>query len=76
MSETKQTAQLLTAKTLAGILSTSVRTVWRYRSSGRLPATVNIVGAIRWRRSDIEKWISMGCPSQKDFSERKESGAC
>jgi len=67
MSETKQTAQLLTAKTLAGILSTSVRTVWRYRSSGRLPATVCIAGAIRWRRTDIEQWIAMGCPGRKEF---------
>jgi len=24
-------------------------------------------GAVRWRQSDVEKWISMGCPNQKEF---------
>jgi len=67
MSATKQNAQLLTAKSLAEILSTSVRSIWRYRSSGRLPATVCVAGAIRWRRTDIEQWISWGCPDQKTF---------
>jgi predicted DNA-binding transcriptional regulator AlpA len=77
MNERKnQDYELLSAKTLAEILSTSVRSIWRYRSSGRLPATVRIAGAIRWRRTDIEQWISLGCPSQKDFLARKESEKC
>jgi len=69
-----QNCQLLTAKELSKILSTSVRSVWRYRSSGRLPETVKIAGAIRWRQQDIEQWISMGCPNQKEFLARKEAG--
>lgn len=64
---TSQTCQLLSAKELAKMLSTSVRSVWRYRSSGRLPETVKIAGAIRWRQQDIEQWISMGCPDRKEF---------
>ena len=75
MNETKGNAQLVTAKSLAGILSTSVRSVWRYRSSGRLPATVNIAGSIRWRRTDIEQWISWGCPDQKTFKAMQEAGS-
>ena len=63
---------LITAKTLAKMLSTSVRSIWRYRSSGRLPETVKIAGAIRWRRSDIEKWIEWGCCSASEFRARKE----
>lgn len=73
---TKQNFQLLTAKALAKMLSTSVRSIWRYRSSGRLPETVKIAGAIRWRQSDIEKWISMGCPDCKEFETRKEAEQC
>jgi len=76
MNEIKINEQLLTAKSLAGIMSTSVRSIWRYRSSGHLPETVKIAGAIRWRRSDIEQWIMMGCPSQKEFSTRKEIEQC
>jgi len=64
---TNQHTQLLTAKALATMLSTSVRSIWRYRSSGRLPKTVQIAGAIRWKQSDIDRWIAMGCPPQKDF---------
>jgi len=68
--------QLLSAKALAKILSTSVRSIWRYRSSGRLPETVKIAGAIRWRQQDIEEWISMGCPNQKEFLARREVEKC
>jgi len=70
MNTTKQDTQLLTAKSLAKMLSTSVRSIWRYRSAGRLPVTLKIAGAIRWRRSDIEQWIALGCCSQKEFIAR------
>ena len=74
MDENKnQNCQLLSAKALAKMLSTSVRSVWRYRSSGRLPETVKIAGAIRWRQSDLEQWIAMGCPNQKEFIARMEA---
>lgn len=76
MTGTKQNTQLLTAKALAKILSTSVRSIWRYRSSGRLPKTVKISGAIRWRQSDIEKWIALGCPSKSEFEARREAEQC
>ncbi len=69
---TNQHTQLLTAKALAKQLSISTRTLWRYRSAGRLPRPVQIggVGAIRWLQRDIDKWIGMNCPSQRDFDAR------
>lgn len=76
MNKTNPLGELLTAKTLAEILSTSVRSIWRYRSSGLLPEPVTIAGAIRWRRSDIEKWIAMGCPNQQESKERKDTEQC
>jgi predicted DNA-binding transcriptional regulator AlpA len=51
---TTENSQLVSAKQLAKMLSTSVRSVWRYRASGHLPKTVKISGAIRWKMSDIE----------------------
>ena len=71
---TTQTCQLLTAKALAKQLSISTRTLWRYRSAGRLPRPVQIggVGAIRWLQRDIDKWIGMSCPTQKDFEARAD----
>ncbi len=73
MNEIKQSTQLLTARELAKMLSISVRSTWRYRSSGRLPKTVKIAGAIRWRQQDIEQWISMGCPCKSEFETRMEA---
>ena len=72
--ETIQTCQLLSAKSLAKQLSISTRTLWRYRSSGRLPRPVQIggVGAIRWLQHDIDKWIGMSCPPQREFEARTD----
>lgn len=75
-AQTEQSCQLLSAKALAKILSSSVRSIWRYRSSGRLPETLKIAGAIRWRQQDIELWISMGCPDRKTFEARMKAEKC
>ena len=69
---TEQNEQLITAKTLAKMLATSVRSVWRYKSTGRLPKSVKVGCSIRWRRADIQLWIEMGCPYQSEFETRKE----
>jgi excisionase family DNA binding protein len=68
MIDKKQTASseapslLLSAKTLAKRLEVSVRTLWRLRSSGKLPEPVRIGGVIRWRTADIDAWVAAGCP--------------
>lgn len=69
---TNQTCQLLSAKALSKILATSVRSIWRYRSAQALPEPVKVGGAIRWRQSDIEKWVHMGCPNRKEFETFKD----
>jgi excisionase family DNA binding protein len=61
------TKQLLTAKALSEMLSLSKRTVFRLNSSGRIPAPVRIGGSVRWRQSDIEKFISLDCPDRESF---------
>ncbi len=73
MSETQkatknQNCQLLTAQAVGVRLSLSKRAVFRMRSAGLICAPVKVgVGAIRWRLSDIEKWIELGCPSKQEF---------
>lgn len=76
MKEIMQNTQLLTAKALAKTLSTSVRSIWRYKSSGQLPENVKIAGVIRWRQQDIDQWISMGCPDRKTFEAKREVEKC
>jgi len=69
--------KLLTAKAVGDMLSLSKRAVFRMRSASLICSPVKVgVGAIRWRQSDIEKWISMGCPNQKEFLARKEAEKC
>ena len=59
--------QLLSAKELAGKLLLSARTVWRLRSSGKLPKPVHVGNSIRWRQSDITFWLEKNCPDQRTF---------
>lgn len=65
--KTTRSCQLLTAKSLGAMLSLSARSVWRLRSAQKLPNPVKVGGAIRWRLSDIEQWMSMDCPNRKEF---------
>ncbi|NIP22273.1 MAG: helix-turn-helix domain-containing protein [Phycisphaerae bacterium] len=72
---TTENSQLVSAKQLAKMLSTSVRSVWRYRASGHLPKTVKISGAIRWKMSDIELFLECDCDMAK-FQARKAAEQC
>ncbi len=67
-----QGCQTLSAKALSELLQTSVRSIWRYRSSGHLPKPVKIAGAIRWRLSDIELFLQCNC-NMSEFKARKEA---
>ena len=64
---TEQNDHLINVRTLAKMLATSVRSVWRYRSAGRLPKAVRVGSSVRWRMSDIELWIKLGLPTQQKF---------
>jgi predicted DNA-binding transcriptional regulator AlpA len=72
---TTENSQLVSAKQLAKMLSTSVRSVWRYRASGHLPKTVKISGAIRWKMSDIELFLECDCDMAK-YKARKKAEQC
>jgi predicted DNA-binding transcriptional regulator AlpA len=65
---------LLDARALAGLLSVSVATVWRWAAAGRLPLAVKpSPGVKRWRREQIETWVRWGCPPRKQFEAMRES---
>ena len=63
--------ELITVKTLSKMLVTSVRSIWRYRSSGRLPKPVFVGSSVRWKMSDIQLWIEWDLPSQMEFEALK-----
>lgn len=73
MTQTQVAEKLLPAQAVGAKLSLSKRAVFRMRSAGLICAPLKCgQGAIRWRQSDIEKWISMGCCSQKEFEACQE----
>ena len=67
-----RTERLLTTRAVGEMLSLSKRQVFRMKSAGLICPPVRVGrGAIRWRQSDIEKWISLGCCNRKEFTARK-----
>lgn len=61
MDRTDQNCQLLSAKTLAKLLSLSPRTVWRLLSANKLPKPVSIGGSKRFRMSDVKLFLECDC---------------
>jgi predicted DNA-binding transcriptional regulator AlpA len=74
MADNVISGKLLTAQALGEKLSLSKRAIFRMRSAGLICAPLKVgSGAIRWRESEIEKWIELGCPDRKTFEARKEA---
>jgi excisionase family DNA binding protein len=44
------------------LLQCSPRHVRRLAEAGQMPQPLRVGGLVRWRRSEIEDWISAGCP--------------
>jgi len=53
--------QLLNARQVAKILAVSTRTLWRLKSSGKLPEAVRVGGSVRWRSDELQQWIDASC---------------
>jgi predicted DNA-binding transcriptional regulator AlpA len=73
-SEIKE--QLLPAGVVGKMLSLSKRQIFRLKSSGKIPAVVRIGGSVRWKQTDIQKWIGLGCPDRKTFETIMGELAC
>jgi prophage regulatory protein len=56
---------LITADQVAVLLQISARTVWRLRSSGKLPKPVEVGGSVRWNGEQMRKWVEEGCPVEQ-----------
>lgn len=52
---------LLDLHELAALLACSRRHIRRLHDSKRIPQPIRIGRLLRWRRAEIEKWISDGC---------------
>jgi predicted DNA-binding transcriptional regulator AlpA len=66
---------LVSAKTLARLCGTSCATIWRWAAAAKLPAPVRPTsGTTRWRQTDIERWIVLGCPDRQTFETTNDNG--
>jgi excisionase family DNA binding protein len=54
--------QLLDVRAVARLLDCSVRHVYRLADGGRMPPPLKLGALVRWRRSDIEQWLTAGAP--------------
>lgn len=48
---------------LSKLLSRSVSALERDQAAGRLPPPVRVGGSKRWRVTEIEAWVTAGCPA-------------
>ena len=71
---TNQTCQLWDAKTFGQRLSLSKRQIFRLNSCGRIPTPLKIAGSVRWRQSDVELWLELGCPDRRTFEAIQQTG--
>ncbi len=60
-------ATLLTAGDLAKRLRVSLRQVRKLHSEALVPAPVRLGRSVRWRGSEVGKWIEAGCPSRETW---------
>ena len=58
-------SELITAVQFAQLLNVSERTLYRLKSSGKLPKPIELGGLVRWRLTKIHRWIDQGCPSDE-----------
>jgi predicted DNA-binding transcriptional regulator AlpA len=67
---------LLRAADCARLCGVSRRTWFRLDASARTPASIRLGASPVWRREDMDLWISLGCPTRKEFEARKENEKC
>lgn len=72
MSIANISESLLNRASLAELLNLSKRQISRLKAQGKLPKALKIGGSVRWKQTDIHKWLDLGCPCMKDFEARKE----
>ena len=53
---------LLTVHDLSGKLNCSTRHIYRLVDTGRIPQPVKLGALLRWVRSDVDQWVTNGCP--------------
>jgi excisionase family DNA binding protein len=59
-------AALMDVRGVAALLGCSPRHVFRLADAGQMPPPVRVGRLVRWRRADLDAWLSAGCPASSD----------
>lgn len=59
--------RLIDVKSVAVRLDVSERMVWKLLASGRFPQPVRVGRSVKWRESDVDRFIAGGC-SMREFA--------
>jgi excisionase family DNA binding protein len=62
------TKQLLSVADVCEVLDVSRTTLYRLKSSGKLPRCIKLGRSVKYRRDEIEAWIAAGCPPRSKWS--------
>ncbi len=58
---------LIDINSVATMLGRSPRSISRDDSAGRMPKSIKLGGAKKWRQAEIREWIAAGCPSRQKW---------
>lgn len=61
IAERAGTDRLIDARAVARLLDMSDRSIWKLSASAKLPAVVRVGRSVKWRLSDIQRFIEVGC---------------
>lgn len=64
----------VTTNEFAELLGVSRATIYRMRMSGELPPIVPLNRrVVRWNKEDIDLWLELECPKEKEFIPLKQT---
>lgn len=63
--------ELIDVEGAATMCCCSTRTVRRLADAGKMPRPVKLGRLVRWRRDELARWLSEGCPTVRSMSPRR-----
>jgi excisionase family DNA binding protein len=69
------TKPLMSAREVAEYLGISLRTVWRWNASAKLPAPMRHGRVVRWRRTEVEDFVTTS-PGKRGTERPRRAAKC
>lgn len=55
-------SELLNVREVSKLLGCSQRHIYRLTDAGKMPRPVKLGALVRWRKTELTKWLETGCP--------------